>query len=269
MVYVMSDIHGQYKMYSDIMEQIQISDNDKFYILGDAIDRGNYGIEILCDIMSRKNVIYIMGNHDVMFLDVLETYGIENRGEEEDPVVKIWFLNGGAPTYEAFLKLSMSKRLEIFKFLKNCPYFAEETVDGRLFRLSHSYYDFDTIDENDRIRKDNNTWHRITKGSSYLIDRGIVIFGHTCVSQYHYNYTPYFEIDGIDALWSEMFLRNPKPKKGFIGIDTGCAILGDEEGRKYFSSAVAGMGIGPRLTCLRLDDGEIYYAFYDWKNAKN
>ena len=43
MIYIMSDIHGGWNEYRDILEQIQFSDNDHLYMLGDAIDR-NYQV---------------------------------------------------------------------------------------------------------------------------------------------------------------------------------------------------------------------------------
>ena len=45
MIYIMSDIHGGWNEYRDILEQIQFSDSDHLYMLGDAIDRGPDGIE--------------------------------------------------------------------------------------------------------------------------------------------------------------------------------------------------------------------------------
>lgn len=46
MIYVMSDIHGHQEAFDDILSQIQLSDHDHLYILGDVIDRGPDGIEL-------------------------------------------------------------------------------------------------------------------------------------------------------------------------------------------------------------------------------
>ena len=64
--YCMSDIHGNYKKYMQMLEKLQFSDNDTFYIIGDIIDRGNRFIKILQDMMLRPNVIPIIGNHEYM-----------------------------------------------------------------------------------------------------------------------------------------------------------------------------------------------------------
>ncbi|MBR6834691.1 MAG: metallophosphoesterase, partial [Oscillospiraceae bacterium] len=53
MVYVMSDIHGEYDKYRRMLEKIRFSDNDILYILGDVVDRGPEPAKILLDMMKR------------------------------------------------------------------------------------------------------------------------------------------------------------------------------------------------------------------------
>lgn len=62
----MSDIHGRYDKYLKILETINFLENDTLYILGDVIDRGKDGIKIIQDIMKRKNIVFLVGNHEVM-----------------------------------------------------------------------------------------------------------------------------------------------------------------------------------------------------------
>ena len=40
MIYVMSDLHGQYNAFLKMLELINFTDEDELYILGDIIDRG-------------------------------------------------------------------------------------------------------------------------------------------------------------------------------------------------------------------------------------
>lgn len=47
MVYAMSDLHGCYRKYMDMLEKINFGDNDTLYILGDIVDRGDGEIDIL------------------------------------------------------------------------------------------------------------------------------------------------------------------------------------------------------------------------------
>ena len=40
MIYAMSDIHGQYELFRNLMEQIPLGKDDTLYVLGDVVDRG-------------------------------------------------------------------------------------------------------------------------------------------------------------------------------------------------------------------------------------
>ena len=60
--YVCSDIHGQYDLYKTMLNEINFTSEDHFYILGDMIDRGEDGIRVLQDVASRPNVTCLLGN---------------------------------------------------------------------------------------------------------------------------------------------------------------------------------------------------------------
>ena len=49
MIYVMSDVHGCYDMYMQMLEKIAFKDSDTLYLLGDVVDRGDDPIKVLCD----------------------------------------------------------------------------------------------------------------------------------------------------------------------------------------------------------------------------
>ena len=66
MVYVISDIHGCYDEYIELLKKINFCDEDELYILGDVVDRGAEPIKVLQDMMLRANVYPILGNHDYM-----------------------------------------------------------------------------------------------------------------------------------------------------------------------------------------------------------
>ena len=60
--YAVSDLHGQGQLWEQIKEYID--DTDTLYYLGDAIDRGPDGINIMLDLLKMPNVIYLKGNHE-------------------------------------------------------------------------------------------------------------------------------------------------------------------------------------------------------------
>ena len=39
MIYVMSDIHGEYEKYLKMLDLIQLSEKDSLFVLGDVVDR--------------------------------------------------------------------------------------------------------------------------------------------------------------------------------------------------------------------------------------
>lgn len=88
MVYCISDIHGEPDKFAKMLELICFSDLDQMYIIGDAIDRGALGIDILRKIMDAPNMTMLLGNHEQMCLDTL---GPHNRyGARE-----LWRQKGG------------------------------------------------------------------------------------------------------------------------------------------------------------------------------
>lgn len=66
MIYVVSDIHGYYDKYIDVLSNINLQDNDTLYVLGDVVDKGKYSCKILLDMMKHHNIIPLLGNHDNM-----------------------------------------------------------------------------------------------------------------------------------------------------------------------------------------------------------
>ena len=50
--YAISDIHGMYGSYMEVMKKLK--KEDCLYIIGDVIDRGEHGIDIIDDII--KNI---------------------------------------------------------------------------------------------------------------------------------------------------------------------------------------------------------------------
>lgn len=47
MHYILSDIHGNKEAFDTILSMIDLQPEDHLYIIGDVIDRGAHGIELL------------------------------------------------------------------------------------------------------------------------------------------------------------------------------------------------------------------------------
>ena len=72
MNYVISDIHGYYDQFIELLELIQLNDDDTLYVLGDVVDRGPNPIKTLLKLMEMPNAVCIVGNHELMALECLE-----------------------------------------------------------------------------------------------------------------------------------------------------------------------------------------------------
>ena len=120
MRYVISDIHGCYEEYMELLEKIKLSEaNDHLYILGDALDRGPEPMKVLLDIMKRKNVTYITGNHDYLFCYFIHKLGLdlslaENMLPDDISDFRTYLLDGGITTIESFMKLSLEERQAVY-----------------------------------------------------------------------------------------------------------------------------------------------------------
>ena len=148
MIYVVSDLHGYpLELFLKLLEKAEFSENDTLYVLGDVIDRGNHGVELLKWIMGQKNVKMLRGNHENMMLNcefLFETDDIPSmfdlHGMQRVNVVN-WLTNGGDITMQALSILRNSQVQKILEFLRETPLYEQVTVNGKEFLLTHSGLD--------------------------------------------------------------------------------------------------------------------------------
>lgn len=71
--YVISDVHGHYGAFIDMLDLIGMSSNDTLWVLGDIIDRGPNSVEMLRfaaeNARKYENIHFLIGNHEQMMLD--------------------------------------------------------------------------------------------------------------------------------------------------------------------------------------------------------
>lgn len=195
MIYCMADLHGERDVFLQMLEQIHFSDADHLYILGDVIDRGTGGIDLLEQIMETPNMTMLLGNHEQM---CLSTLGPNN----EFGARALWRQNGGSTTYRELLyHCTPQKRNRILRFLSGLPDYLELTVGGQDFHLVHG---FPGDDHATRI------WGRVEPDSVSPYPGTICIVGHTPTS---------FLTGSTDADFSIWH------GDGIIDIDCGCGNL--------------------------------------------
>lgn len=145
-IYVMSDLHGEYKKFLQMLEQIQFQDDDILFILGDIIDRGPQPISLLLDLSVRSNVFCILGNHEYMALQILQTLDVEiteeNWNTQLTPEIMQgyleWMQNGGAVTLQQYRALDTEDREGVLEFLEDLVLYDLATVGGQCFVLVHA-----------------------------------------------------------------------------------------------------------------------------------
>lgn len=186
LIYVISDLHGCYEKYLQMLEKIAFSSNDSLYILGDVVDRGDDGIKILQDMMKRRNVIPIMGNHERMALNILQK--IYNELEYEGKTTatissskecKIWFAHGGYPTYHAFSLLRPKQQRDLLEYVESFYLEYDIVVDGKQFYLAHSALKTPLNKKmSEIIPIDKYIWERMDYSKQYFQDKCFVS-GHS------------------------------------------------------------------------------------------
>lgn len=111
--YIISDIHGEYDLFIELLDKIKLKKEDTLYILGDVLDRGPNPIKTLRKLMEMPNAVCMVGNHELMALECLEflmkeitDMSIEELDEKMLDNLVTWQYNGSKTTIEEFRALS-------------------------------------------------------------------------------------------------------------------------------------------------------------------
>lgn len=143
--YVCSDVHGCLDRFEKLLENINFSNKDKMYVLGDVIDRGEYGIELLKKCRDTEGIELLLGNHEFFMLEYLRKIKVCGDFYKEN-VKDINFKNsawispnnGGMKTLSSFVKEKPEERDSLLEYLLSLPVLKIIEVNGDLFHLSHS-----------------------------------------------------------------------------------------------------------------------------------
>ena len=91
--FVIGDIHGMPGALKQCLDRSGFNkEKDTLICLGDVCDRGLHVRESIEELLSIKNLIFVMGNHDMWFLDWA-------KDKTYDPA---WFDYGGRQTLESY-----------------------------------------------------------------------------------------------------------------------------------------------------------------------
>lgn len=192
--YVMSDLHGSFYTFLNMLKKIKFTNEDNLFIIGDVVDRGKNSIELLKYCMNTKNIYLILGNHEKMMLNTLH--------HMQDPYLSdiyaarynysIWTSNGGNITLDLFEREDKETQKQIVTYLESLPDYKFIKVNEKGFLLIHA----GVIIPSGKILNNktfNNLINKSRKKDDHLFSRDMllcdksqiedftVIFGHTIV----------------------------------------------------------------------------------------
>lgn len=233
MKYAISDIHGEFDKFMNLLRKIGFSDSDTLYIIGDVIDRGPKPIECLLYMMEQPNIIPLVGNHEYMamqcipfLLQEVTTDSIKRLNADLMGKLLDWQYNGNKSTLEGFRKLDADTRNEIIEYLCSFDLYKEVSAGNKDYLLVHAGLgNFSPDRDLDDYDIDELVWDRPDYSEPYFYDI-YTVTGHTPTLAIEANEKPGF-----------IYRAN-----NHIAIDCGACFPGG------------------RLAALCLDTGEEFYS---------
>ena len=196
MIYVTSDLHGVALSHlKALLQQAGFGPEDTLFVLGDTIDRGEHGLELLLWMMEQYNVIHLLGNHEAMLLaagdlllreidDDLEAH----LTEENLDILSTMIANGAQPTLTALKKLAYRapQQLQLLlEYLQDMPLFDAVEVQGTTYVLTHAGLgNFRPGKRLSEYTQEELLWHRPAPSDRYFGGDVMVLLGHTPTGHY-------------------------------------------------------------------------------------
>lgn len=184
--FVVGDIHGNYKALKQVLKLSKFDyEKDKLLIIGDVVDGYSCSFEVVEELLKVKNRVFIIGNHDVWWMNHIE------NGWAED----IWLMQGGEATKQSYASHGYYYNKlpkEHLAFFNSGVYWYE--LEGMLF--VHGGFDYPKMPKECSI--ENLTWDRELiermKNGLQIKEWQKIFVGHTttetidaepCVIDYH------------------------------------------------------------------------------------
>lgn len=194
MVYVTSDLHGcDPDAFRALLDRAGFTEEDYLFVLGDVIDRGEHGAQLLLWLTEQPNVQLILGNHEALLLsceflfEEVTEESLSKLNMEQILIMRNWMRNGGAPTLEGLKKI-LKRDTELFAgimdYLHDAPLYECVDVGENRYVLVHS--GLGNFQPQKLLREytpHELLWERPTLDTVYYEDM-TVIFGHTPTELY-------------------------------------------------------------------------------------
>lgn len=207
--FVVGDIHGQVVAFSQVLRDAGFNlEQDRLIVLGDIVDGGPDTFEVVEILLTVKNLVMILGNHDAWFIRHINGGMAFDKDSYSD--FQLWYQQGGKATLDSYQKHGYDygsipiSHQTIFNRMQ--PYFIDEK--NRLY--VHGGIDLREPIEQQTV--ESMTWdrHMIAQSRANVPSpyRNI-FFGHT-------------DIRARDPVTNKPINNEPvQYPNGAIGLDTG------------------------------------------------
>lgn len=261
--YVISDIHGCFDEFQEMLRKISLSDDDRLILAGDYIDRGPKSREMLQFLEKcPPNVIPIKGNHDAEFVEYVR---LMQQTDKKNELMTDPNSNEDAKILLASVRYLFKQKqpLGLFFFdyyntitdfiqnkdvtfgdlcrwadmLTKLPYYERFELGERDCIVVHAgFYEEESGLENGKSVNEFYLYAREEAIQQGGVKNGMIIAGHT----------PTIAEDSVFYNDGEVFRYfNEEKNCIFYDIDCGCSFYED------YPSAT--------LACLRVDDERVFY----------
>ncbi len=189
MIYTASDLHGcSVEDLKGLLDRAGFVEEDFLFVLGDVIDRGEHGVELLLWMTQQPNIQLLQGNHEAMMLSCAFLFN-EVTDENLDGLtvddlkrMNHWMRNGGDTTLAGMRKLlkeTPELAAGILDYLRDAPFYDTVEAGGRKFILVHGGLgNFSPDKPLDSYTPMELLWTRPAPDTVYYPD-ATVILGHT------------------------------------------------------------------------------------------
>lgn len=258
--YVMSDIHGCYDEFIDMLKIINFSDHDILICAGDYIDRGKQSYEMLKWIENKhSNIILVKGNHEQEFvknIDIMqiiatqfdkEYYDNNNTKKLYGIVKKLSDQNGSLFDYYETIwqmvrenNVSLNDLITWKTLINKMPFYYNFKINNRECVVVHAGYieSLDNVETEDKFDSLED-FYLYARDDAYIYggkQHSIILSGHT--PTIFFEEIPYNNGNVYHMYDNEMDCD-------FYNIDCGSAYRTVKKEAK--------------LACIRIDDMKIFY----------
>lgn len=150
-MYLMSDVHGYFLPFLQILKKIRFMDADRMVILGDLVAKGPDSLGVLRYVMEHKNILALRGNHEQR---LLQYFGADCGAEIPDSTMRSWAAGDGAGIIQQMNMLSETGRRKVLEFVGEMPLWGIMEICGRKYVMVHGAPDAEMKEELLAVQKD-------------------------------------------------------------------------------------------------------------------